>query len=135
VSQFHLSRAAVNAAADAVVSLLDGGTITIYDGPQPPSANRDPAARSVRLVTLQLDRPAFKPAVAGEAVANPMMSARAVASGTPTWFRGSTADGANIWDGDVGVEGSGADLELSAVMIPAGAEVLISSLTYRQPEA
>lgn len=135
MSNFRLAQRAVNASADAVVAQLSGGTVSLYDGPQPSSADRDVAPRSVLLVTLQLNDPAFFPAEGGEAEARPIQGARSVAGGTPRWFRARAVNGEQIFDGDVGLEDSGADLEMAAVSIPAGVEVLIASWRYRQPQA
>jgi hypothetical protein len=131
-SSFRQTVDAVNAAADAVCALLDGGRLLLFDGLQPASADRPIGARSVLLVSLDLARPAFTLAVAGEAFAHPIVPAHALAGGTATWFRAVSATGRAIYDGSVGGEGSDADLVLGSASIPAGSEVAIDRLVYVQ---
>lgn len=132
-SNFRQGVGAVNAAADAVTSLLDGGTLRIYDGPQPLNPSRPVGASCVLLVQLDFQTPAFSLAVAGAATAHPLEPQRALAGGTPTWFRAVSRTGQAIFDGTVGGEGSGADLVLLSASIPAGSDVVIEQFVYVQP--
>jgi len=132
-SDFRQARRAVDAAADAVVALLNGGGLRIYSGPRPRSADGSPGDTAIRLVEVAFADPAFGPAKDGTATAHPLAAARALANGPPTWFRAVSADGRAIFDGAVGLEGSRADLELPVATIIAGAEVVITSLVYTQP--
>jgi hypothetical protein len=128
-----LSDAAAKAAADAVCALCNGGTIKVYSGTQPANANAAPTG--TLLVTLTFSATAFAPAGAtgGQATANPIGSANAVAAGTATWFRAVKSDGTTtVYDGSVGT--SGCDLNLSSVALTVGGNVSVSSFTYTQTE-
>jgi len=128
-----LSDAAAKAAADAVCALCNGGTIQIRSGTQPANANT--AASGTLLVTLTFAATAFAPAGAtgGQATANAIGSANAVASGTASWFRALKSDGTTaVFDGSVGT--SAADLILSTVALTSGGSVSVSSFTYTQTE-
>lgn len=127
------TRRAVDAAADAVAELLNGGALRIYDGTRPRTADNAPGALAVRLVEFAFADPAFGSAQDGEATALPLAAARAIANGSPTWFRALSADGRAVFDGSVGLAGSRADLELPVATIVAGAEVVLTSFVYTQP--
>jgi hypothetical protein len=124
----------VNAAANAVTRLLDGGRLRVYaNAPQPPTANAGVPGRAILLVELPFSSTAFEPAVAGVAEANPIAAARAIARGEAQWFRAVAKSGRAIVDGSVGPERSGANLELPSITIIPGVEVLVTQLTYVQP--
>jgi hypothetical protein len=135
VSKFRQASATVNAAANAVTALLDGGRLQLFDGTQPSSPDLPPSARSLKLVELELARPAFTLADQGTAEAHPIEVARAQRTGTATWFRVVRADGHAAFDGSVGLEGSDADLILANTWIPAGSDVVIEQLVYVQPRS
>ena len=128
-----ISDAAANAAADAVVDLLNSGKLLIYDGEQPATADTAVDAQ-VLLAELTLNATAFGDAVAGVATANAITGdASANATGTAAWFRVTTSADAPIFDGSVGT--SGANLNLNSVAIQAGAAVTVSALTFTVPKA
>lgn len=130
--RFRLSTEAVNAAADAVTSLLDGGKLRIYGGTQPANANAS-AGFGTLLAELTFGTPAYGPAVAGVAAANIIAEdASADASGQATWFRALQPDDTPVFDGSVGT--SGADLNLNTVSIVENAIVAVTSLTYTHPK-
>lgn len=54
-------------------------------------------------------------------------------TGTPTWFRLSTAGGTAIWDGNVAASGS--DMNMTPLAITAGQPVAISGATLTAPNA
>lgn len=136
MGNFRLAKASASAAADVVTQRVDGGRLRLYgDSVQPTSADAPIPGRAILLVELAFGTPAYQPAKAGVAECWPINSARAVATGTPQWFRALTAKQEPVFDGSVGREESGADLELGAEMIVAGAEVVVASATYRQPQA
>jgi len=128
-----ISNAAANAAANAVVDLLNSGKIQIYDGAQP--ATPDTAVSDQTLLAeLTLGNPAFGDAALGVATAEAITGdTTANATGTAAWFRVLTSADAPILDGSVGTEGC--NLNLNSTAIQAGAEVTISALTYTQPKA
>lgn len=131
-NNFKLSTAAVNAAADAVTALLNGGKLRIYSGSQP--ANADAAVGGGTLLAeLTFGTPAFGAAVAGVATANAIAAdSDADATETAAWFRALTSANVPVYDGSVGA--SGADLNLNSVAIVQHAAVAIASLTYTHPK-
>lgn len=128
-----ISNAAANAAANAVVDLLNSGKLQIYDGSQPATAD-DAITTQVLLAELTLGNPAFGDAVDGVATANAITGDTAAnATGTATWFRVLTSADAKMFDGSVGT--SGCNLNLNSVAIQAGATVDVTSFTYTQPKS
>lgn len=126
-----ISNAAASAAADAVCALANTGYLRVYDGAQPTNPDTAVGAQ-VLLAELRLGSTAFGAAVNGVATANPITSdSSADATGTAAWFRVLKSDGTTVlWDGTVGV--SGANLNLNAVAISAGAAVGVTAFTYTQ---
>lgn len=128
-----ISEAAANAAVNAVVDLLDGGTLRIYGGTQPADADTAVTDQTL-LAELTFGTPAFGDASGGVAEANAItQDSAANATGTATWFRALTSGGATVFDGSVGT--SGANLNLNSVAIQAGATVSVTALTYTQPKS
>ena len=130
---FRLASLARTAAAVAVTARLDGGTLRLYAGPQPADPDAAPGAAAALLAECRFADPAFAPGRGGAMVAQPLGAARVTATGAPTWFRARSRAGVSVFDGSVGPDGSGADLELSVSALQAGAELVITSLTYAQP--
>jgi hypothetical protein len=131
----RLSSAAVSAAADAVTRLLDGGTLRIYAGRQPASADA-PVIDQTLLAELAFGRPAFGSALDGSAKANeiaPDMEANG--GGKATWFRTVSATGAAIFDGTVGRQDEDeANLLMAGTTeVQPGSIVRITELTYTLP--
>ena len=134
-----LSGVASSAAADAVVRLLDGGTVRIYDGRRPATVDTAITDQTL-LAELTFARPAFDGAVGGIAKARaiaPDQSANG--GGDATWFRSSSAGvkAAAVCDGDVGLLGrDGACLLMRhTITIQPGAIVTVASLRYMQPKS
>lgn len=129
-----ISTAARNAAADAVVDLVDAGTppgsLRIYSGTAPADVNAALSGNTL-LAQLPMSTTAFGAASNGVATANAITSdTSADASGTATFFRITNAAGTAIIQGEVGTSGS--DLNLSSTSITAGGTVAVSSFTYTQ---
>jgi hypothetical protein len=127
----RITTAARNAAADAVVDLVDGGAgagkLRIYTGSQPATA--DTAASGTLLVDIALADPAFGTASSGAAaLAGTPRSNTASAAGTAGWFRVLDSNNVAVFDGAIGVE-----LTLDNNSIASGQTVNITSLTYTQP--
>jgi hypothetical protein len=126
-----------NAAADAVVDLVDAGSqpgrLRIYSGTPPADANAALSGNTL-LADLPMSDPAFGAATGGVATAAAITSdTSADATGTATFFRVGSWDGAvftPVFQGSVGTSGS--DLNLSSTSITAGGTVAVSSLTYTQ---
>ena len=135
MATIHLAAAARNAAADAVVDLIDGGsgagTIKIYTGTI--VATGDTAESGTLLATVTLADPAFGSASSGVATGTDPASVNAVATGTAGWFRIEDSAGANVFDGDITVTGGGGTMTLSSVSITSGSPLDITSLTVTMP--
>jgi len=129
-----ITNASANAAADAVVDLLNSGKLRIYDGSQPATADTDVTTQTL-LAELVLNATAFGDAVDGVATANAITAdSSADATGTASWFRVLQSDGTTkMFDGSVGT--SGCDLNLNSVAIQINAEVSVTSFTYTQPKS
>jgi hypothetical protein len=125
------SNAAVNAAADAVCTLLNSGKLRIYDGTQPATANTAITTQTL-LAELTFNATAFGAASNGVATANSITAdSSADATGTASWFRAVKSDGTTaVFDGSVGT--SSADLVLNSVNISSGAQVSVTSFTYTE---
>lgn len=117
----RLPSATRNAQADAVGSLMSGGSVEIRTGSQPASASD--AATGTLLATVTLGT---APAAASGTVSMPdPASVNAVATGTAGWFRVKSSGGATVWDGAIGTEGT-----LSSTSIVSGNPVDLSAVTY-----
>src|SRR4051794_1666363 len=115
----RLSATARNAACDAIVDLVDAGpgagTLKIYSGTQPATA--DTAESGTLLATVALVDPAFGAASTGTATGGDPAAVNPVASGNAGWFRVEDSTGANVYDGSVTATGGGGDLQLSNIAI------------------
>lgn len=125
-----------NAACDAVVDLLDAGsgagTLKLYTGGQPASAND--AASGTLLATITLSDPAFGAASTGVAtMAGTPLSGTGVAAGTAGWARFADSTGATVLDGAVTATGGGGQVELATTTISVGVTVQITSGTVTMP--
>lgn len=132
----RLATIARNAAANAVVDLIDAGaaagTLKIYSGTQPATPNDTPAG--TLLATVAWADPAFGNAATGVATATDPAAVLGAAAGTAGCFLVEDSDGNNVWDGTVTATGGGGDLELSTTTISVGVTVDITAFTYTQPQ-
>jgi hypothetical protein len=134
-----LSHVAASAGIDAVLALLNGGFIDIYDGAKPANANIAVGSQ-VRLANLQLGTPAFAPAVAGIAVANPIGPCLDNdANGTASWARLRKSDHSTaVLDLTVGQDAPGGpancDINLDNINIQIHAQTTILTLMLQLPE-
>lgn len=129
-----ISVAAQNAAAAAVGTLTNGGTINIYTGAQP--ATPGTAASGTLLGTLTLSATAFGAASAGTITAAAITGdSVADASGTAGYFRVFGSTSVAVIDGTVSASGGGGELVLSSVSIVAGGTINVTSYTITMPGA
>lgn len=132
----RLATAARNAAADAVVDLIDGGagagTLKIYTGSVAANPNTTPSG--TLLATVTFADPAFGAASTGVATATNPDAVTGSGDGTAGCFLVEDSTGANVFDGTVTATGGGGDLELSTTTISTGVSVDITSFTYTQPQ-
>lgn len=135
---FRLAVASRNAAADAAIDRLNGGTgpgtIKIYTGAQP--TNPDTAIGAVTLLaTFTLADPAFGAAVSGVKTidADPVLETDGVADGTAAWFRAADSEGAPVADGTVSATGGGGNLEINTTTVSVGLALEITGGTVTMP--
>ena len=108
----QLADATVNAQADALAALCNGGLIRVYNGTQPATANTALSGNTLG-VTLTFGNPAFPAAVGGLLAANAITPGTAVANITPTFARIFRSDGTTVIM-DVSAGATGANLLLGA---------------------
>jgi len=109
----RFSNLAVDTKADALTDLLNGGTLAIFAGPKPATADEPTSEEHTLLAVLGFAPCAFKSAINGRAEAEaitPCPSARA--AGKPEWFRAYTPEMLGVFDGTVGPEGDGKTYDL-----------------------
>lgn len=131
-----LSTAARNAAANAAVDLLDGGsgpgTMQIRSGTRP--ATPATTATGTLLATVTFADPAFGAASTGvKTVADPA-PVTAAATGTASWCRLLDSNAVAVLDGDVTATGGGGDVTLASTSIASGQTVDITGGTITMPQ-
>ncbi len=133
---FYISTPAGNAAANAVVDLLDAGagpgTLKIYSGSMP--ADGDTTPPGTLLATVTLEDPAFGSAAALAAALADPDAVTISASGTAAVALWEDSDGNNVFVCDVGSGGDGAALQLATVALSSGGSLDITGFTYTQPD-
>lgn len=128
-----------NAAAAAVVALLDAGTgpgyVEIRSGSQP--ATPATAASGTLLGTLTLDDPAFGAPSAGTVTAAAITDdTDADATDTAGWFRAYDSDSNVVIDGDITTDAVGTgDMTMDDTAIVAGGTISVSAWTITMPGA
>ena len=125
-----LGVAAANAEAEATVALCNSGTLELYDGTQPATA--DTAITDQTLgCTLTFDATALSGSAADGIATFDTITADASADAaiTPTWGRAWMTDGTTaVMDFTVGL--SGTDCIIDAVPLEVGKSVSVVSMTY-----
>lgn len=114
-----LENNARNAAADAVCALVDGGIIEFQ------------TSAGAEVATVTFGSPAFGAAVSGTATANAIAADESTTGGTITQFEAKTSGGVVVFAGTV--DTSGADINLTSLVLAAGERVEVDSFTYTQP--
>lgn len=134
------SDTAARAALDALVALLNTGTLKVYAGSQPTDANTAISGQTL-LGTFTFAATAFGASSASGTAPNRSASATAAAiaditavgTGTASFFRALKSDGTTVvMDGTVGT--SGCDLNLTDITITTGETMRVSSLVVSNPE-
>ena len=127
---FRLATATRDASCNAIVDMLDSGTIQIRSGAQP--TNVGDAAQGTLLGTLTFNATAFGASSTGVATANAIVSdTTADASNTAGHARILTSGGAIFADCTCG-QGSG-DINFDNAVIVAGGTIAITSCTITVP--
>lgn len=124
----NLSDVAANAQANALAALMNGGSIEIFSGTKPATANTALSGNTL-LATLTFGNPAFGSASAGAITANAIGAATAANTGTATFARLYESNGTTVVM-DVDVNTSGAYINLNTVAIVQGANVSVTSFTH-----
>lgn len=131
----RISTAARNAAADAIVGLIDAGAaagyVEIRSGAQPASVGD--AATGTLLATVTLADPAFGAAAGGTATANASATVQGLTDGQAGWFRVYDDNDVAIIDGSCTATGGGGDMQLNTTTISTGVDVDITSWTITMP--
>lgn len=132
----RLSTAVVNAMCDAAVDYVDAGagvgTIKVYTGSQPATAND--AVTGTLLATFNCQDPAFGSATAGVAtLAGTPLTTTGLAAGTAGYFRCATSTPGSVFDGSVTATGGGGQLELNTTTISVGVTAEVTSGTFTMP--
>lgn len=129
----RMSNQAVNAEADALALLAISGTIRLYDGTQPATADTTISGQNL-LAEMTFGAPAFGASVSGILTAEAItLDTAAAKDGDATWFRVSQVSTDNpLWDGSVGV--SGCDMNLNSITVTSGLPVTISSFIHTIPK-
>jgi len=120
-----ISTAARNAAADAVVDLVDGGAgagKVVFE-----------TAGDAEVATLTMTDPAFGNAAAGVATASTISDDTDATGGTTTKFAMEDSNSLEVLNGSVTAISGGGDIELTSVAIGVGDTVSITSLTVTMP--
>ena len=129
----NLSDATANAAANAIAPLMNSGTIQIFSGAQPVTANTALSGANVLLATLTFAATAFGAASAGSITANSIGGATAIATGTATFARIYQSNGTSVvMDTQVATAGGG--INLTTVSIVSGATVSLAQFIYSVTE-
>jgi len=121
-----------NTALDAFCANFNSGTLRIYSGTVPATADTALGAQ-VLLGTLAFAASAFGAAAAKSAAAAAItQDSAADATGTAAFYRAFKTDGATVIEqGSVGT--SGADLNLNTVSIVAGGPIQVTAFTKTMP--
>lgn len=114
-----------NGMADFVVGQLDEGT--------PPGTLVFQTSGDVEVATLTLGNPAFGAAFGGTATAAEITADSSATGGTIAKARLKNAAGTDKIICSVTATGGGGDIQLNSVVVSAGQQVSMSSLTYSAP--
>lgn len=131
-----ISEQAVNAQADALARLLDGGYLRMYDGSQPADADTALTTQA-QLAELRFSNPCAPAAVGGVLTFDSVLSdIDADATGAATWYRCYQSDGVTpVLDGSVGsASAMDSDLLINSVAIQIHAQVDVTSFTHIVPK-
>lgn len=132
------SKAAASAKIAALIPLLAGGSLVLYSGTVPATADT-PLSGNTVLVTFPLASPGGGAATLGAnaystALQFSATAELAAASGTATFARILKSDGTTVVNQlTVGATGSGADITMATNVLAQNVEVDVTSVTINQP--
>ena len=122
-----IATAAINAAADAVVDILDTGSADATG-----DLEIETSGQAV-LVTCLFANPAFGSAAEGVATANAIGQGTATGAGTAAECDIRDRDNGNVIEGSVTAPAGGGEIELTNLVIAVSDTVDITAMTYTQP--
>lgn len=117
-----------NSLADLVVDSLDTGAASPSVGILEFQTSGD-----VEVATCQFSMPAFGAASGGTATANAITADPSATGGTIAKARGKNSSGTEIFACSVTATGGGGDITMNSVVVSAGQQVSMTSLTYSAP--
>lgn len=137
MANFRLSTAAQNALANALETLIDAdvgaGTIKVYSGTQPATANTGLSGNTL-LATFTLDDPAFGSASSGViTLGGTPRTTTGAAAGTAVWARCADNSGDTVFDCDVSGTGGGGTIQLNTTTVSVGVNLSITSGSVTMP--
>lgn len=109
---------------------LDGGAIHVYTAPRPDDADTAITTQTL-LVTFTLPDPAASVSD-GVLTGNAIETALIAETGTAAWARFADSAAATIGDGDVGLEDSGAFVELDNLSLVEGGYCSVVSFSIAE---
>lgn len=123
-----------NAALDAFCANFNNGTLKVYSGSVPTTADTALGAQ-VLLGTLTFGAAAFAAAAAKSASANAItQDSAADATGTASFYRAFKVDGTTVIEqGSVTATGGGGELQLNTTSIVLGGPIQVSAFTKTLP--
>lgn len=114
-----------NAIADLVVDRIDAGAGA--------GTLEFQTSGDVEVATLTFSDPAFGAASSATATASAITADSSATGGTIAKARAKDSTGTEVFACSVTATGGGGDIELNSVVVSAGQQVSVSSLTYTAP--
>jgi hypothetical protein len=125
-----IRHARLNVIAQALDSGVAGGLLRIYSAPRPGIG--ETLTGQTLLVEIRLPKPCTSSLNAGQLTFAPIHEALCRRSGTAAWARLCDGDEHQVMDIDVGLPGSGAELELSTLQLLKGGSVNVTLADLRE---
>tara|TARA_R110000751_G_scaffold93925_3_gene183339 strand:- start:587 stop:1003 length:417 start_codon:yes stop_codon:yes gene_type:complete len=134
-----ISTSARNAACDAVVGKIDGGSANssgyIEIRTSPRAASPQAAASGTLLASLNFSNPAFQSSVNGVSKANTIADDSSIdATGVAAWFRFYDRDSNSVIDGTITIVGGGGDLEFNNIQFVKEGSAQVHEFSITMPE-
>ena len=114
-----------SAIANLVVQRIDAGA--------GPGKLEFQTAGDVKVAELTFSDPSFGAAANGVCTAQPITADTNAIGGTIAKARAKDSTGVEVWACSVSATGGGGDIQLNSVVISAGQQVSLTSLTYAAP--
>lgn len=118
------------AIANALDAANSGGLVRIYSEPRPMPGEE--LIGQVLLAEIHLPKPCALEIIGGMLTFAPVGETLCARSGTAAWARFADGDGRLVVDMDVGLPGSGAEVELSDLHLLAGGTITVNLAELRE---